>query len=114
LRCKQLPTSSACRVNLGARIELFVWLPFPWQSVSFSSLDGWLGCPAPTQAGSAQQLWPIPTRQRWNFPSIYLATRFVQEGWNLPRSCTGLCGSSRADDVVCLLGGVSVSLGIGG
>jgi hypothetical protein len=24
LRCKQLPTSSACRVNLGARIELFV------------------------------------------------------------------------------------------
>jgi hypothetical protein len=54
-----------------------------------------------------------PTRQRWNIPSIYLATVLSEGGAMCPPAVQDYVVPSKADYVLCSPGGVAVSLSTG-
>jgi hypothetical protein len=117
LVCEQSPVPSAHRASLETRIELFGQLFF--SSLHFlQSVQMWCcfyqiaaRLPHPHTGCVSSGLHPIPTSQRWNVPSVYLAISFVQGGCNLPTSCAGLRGSPEGRWCVVLTWWVADSLG---
>jgi hypothetical protein len=112
--------STANRASLGTRIKFSGSPLFSWKSISSSSLLSsskvlecaiftrlWLGCPAPTQTGSAQCTAPSPSAEVK--VSLHLfGHQFCSGKCNLPTNYAGLFVSLQSR---CLPGSVAVSLG---
>jgi hypothetical protein len=95
-----LPTEQAWGLELNSLVDCFskkvvrfsLLISPRWFNVLLFSPDCTWAI-LPTHRLEQQSTPRTPMRWRWNFPFIYLATAFVQEGCNLPTICTRLCGS---------------------
>jgi hypothetical protein len=79
------------------------WVLFPGNTVSFNMVSVsprrlnvllfslGCGCALPPIGWIRSAHHHTPTRWRWDFPSVYVATSFVQKGCKLPASCARLC-----------------------